>query len=287
MRTLIAVLLFTAALPAQETASSILARVAANMDKAVEQRKQWVYTQSSLSRILQTNKKLLREERREYLVTPTESSTQHKLVRFEGKYRKPKDKDFTVESAYADCPGENNADCHLVRSFTDHMTAQNPRRGSRDGIEKDVFPLRTKDLPFYQFTLQGREEFRGRPVWRIAFTPIPGQNFEEKWEHPWAGEALIDVEDSFPLQIQSKLAPKIPFAVRTFLGTNLKQAGFSVTYQRVEPGVWFPNSYGTEFELDVVFFYKRVITLNMDAKDFRRATAESSISYEPTAIIEK
>ena len=84
-----------------------------------------------------------------------------------------------------------------------------------------------------------------------------------------------------PLQIETRLVPRIPFAVRTFLGTNLKQTGFTVTYTRVAPGVWFPATYGTEFRLDVLVAYKRVITMSMESSDFRRVAADSTVSFAP------
>lgn len=268
---------------AQDTAEAIMARVAANMDKSIEHRKDWVYTQTSLSRLLRTNAKLVREENREYLVVPTATGTEHKLVSFSGRYQPAKEKQPRPYTKPDDCDDTPGADCELIGNFTKNMLVKD----SRDGVEKDVFPLRSTELPHYEFHLKGKETFRGRSVWRIAFSPRPGKSFDEKWDHPWSGEALIDTEEDFPLQIQSRLAPKIPFAVRAFLGTNLKQTGFSATYRRVEPGVWFPATYGTEFQLDVLFVYKRVITLNMETKDFRRAAANSNIEFDSKAIIEK
>jgi hypothetical protein len=71
----------------------------------------------------------------------------------------------------------------------------------------------------------------------------------------------------------------VPWAVRTFLGTNLRQTGFAITYLRVADGVWFPATYGTEFEVDVLFFYKRTIAMNMESGDFQRTDATSKIEY--------
>ena len=97
-----------------------------------------------------------------------------------------------------------------------------------------------------------------------------------------AGEALIDAEDLHPVSIQTKLNFKMPFVVRAMMGTNLKQTGFSLTYARVSPGVWFPATYGTEMRLDVLFAYKRVITMSMESFDFKKAGAESSITFAAT-----
>jgi hypothetical protein len=83
-----------------------------------------------------------------------------------------------------------------------------------------------------------------------------------------------------PVRIDTHLARKIPWAVRTLLGTNLKQTGFGITYQRVAEGVWFPATYGTEFQIDVLFFYKRTITMNLESSGFQRTDAASKIDYD-------
>ena len=75
----------------------------------------------------------------------------------------------------------------------------------------------------------------------------------------------------------------MPWGVKVFLGTNLRQTGFSVSYVRVDSGVWFPATYGTEFRLDLLFGYHRVITLAMDSNDFRKTGAESEITFQPAA----
>ena len=67
--------------------------------------------------------------------------------------------------------------------------------------------------------------------------------------------------------------------MKTLLGTDVKGLGFSVTYQKFEEGVWFPVSYGGEFELRAVFFYKRTISMNMVNGDFRRSNVTSNVTY--------
>jgi len=94
------------------------------------------------------------------------------------------------------------------------------------------------------------------------------------------GEAWIDAAELQPVRIDTHLAFKIPWAVRTFLGTNLKQTGFAITYQRVAEGVWFPATYGTEFQIDVLFFYKRTITMNLESTGFQKTDATSKIEYD-------
>ncbi len=45
-------------------------------------------------------------------------------------------------------------------------------------------------------------------------------------------------------------------------------------------GSGFPVSYGTEFHLRVLFGYARTIVMSLDNRDFRHASAESSIQFE-------
>jgi hypothetical protein len=52
-----------------------------------------------------------------------------------------------------------------------------------------------------------------------------------------------------------------------------------VTYQKFEDGVWFPVSYGGEFEVRAVFFYKRTISVNMTNMEFHRSKVDSSVTY--------
>jgi hypothetical protein len=45
-------------------------------------------------------------------------------------------------------------------------------------------------------------------------------------------------------------------------------------------GLWFPVTAGTEFSLRILFGYARTITLSMTNSDFRRASAESTITFK-------
>ena len=136
----------------------------------------------------------------------------------------------------------------------------------------DQVPFHPKDLPHYKFTFLKTEIYRDRRIHRIAFE---GKTKDQ----PWAGETLIDAEDLHPLSIQTKLNFKMPLVVRAMLGTNLRQTGFSLTYTRVAPGVWFPATYGTEMRLDVLFGYKRVNAMSMESSNFQKVTADSTITF--------
>ena len=76
------------------------------------------------------------------------------------------------------------------------------------------------------------------------------------------------------------MAKGVPWGVRLFLGINIRQLGFSVTYQRAGEGAWFPASYGTEFRITVLWGYKRTITLAMDNTEFRKTDSSSTIQFD-------
>src|SRR4029079_14478858 len=98
-------------------------------------------------------------------------------------------------------------------------------------------------------------------------------------EAAWKGEALIDAAEYQAVSLHTKLAVKIPLAVKTLLGTDIKGLGFAITYQKFDEGVWFPVSYGGEFEIRAVFFYKRTISVNMVNTSFRRTNVSSNVTY--------
>jgi hypothetical protein len=97
---------------------------------------------------------------------------------------------------------------------------------------------------------------------------------------PWKGEVWIDAEDYQPVRIDTKLSKGVPWGVRVFLGIDIHQLGFSLTYQRVAGGVWFPATYGTEFRVVVFWGYRRTITMSMENTDFRRTDAQSTVRFE-------
>lgn len=64
------------------------------------------------------------------------------------------------------------------------------------------------------------------------------------------------------------------------MGINIRQLGFSLTYQRVAEGVWFPATYGTEFGVTLFWGYKRTITTSMENNDFRKTSAQAIVHFE-------
>ena len=250
----------------------IMARVAANQDRALGMRTNWVYEQKQLLRMVRGNGKLAREEHREYVVTPGREGIDKQLVKFDGKYES-KGQFYPYEK-----PGytykEMDIDGELIDDLSQDLAGD---KSSKDGISNDLFPLTAKQQPKYRFRLAATEDYRGRRVYRVAFEPR--RDAHSGGDAIWKGEALIDAGEFQPVMIHSTMAIGIPAAVKILLGTNIRGLGFSVAYRKFEEGLWFPVSYGGEFEIRAVFFYKRTISINLTNGDFRRADVTSNVAY--------
>jgi hypothetical protein len=72
----------------------------------------------------------------------------------------------------------------------------------------------------------------------------------------------------------------MPMAVQILLGTNIRGLGFSVSYQKFADKVWFPVSYGGEFEVRGLFLYRRTITIALTNSDFRHTDVNSDVAYD-------
>jgi hypothetical protein len=155
--------------------------------------------------------------------------------------------------------------------------------GARDGIAGDLFPLISKEQKKYTFRLEGKENYRGTDVYRITFKPgkSSGENNDRAC---WAGEALIDIHEYQPVLITTWLAKGVPIAVQILLGTNLKHLGFKVFYKKFDEGLWFPVSYGGEFQVRAVFLYKRTIAMSVTNSGFQKADVSSTVSFQPPVI---
>ena len=251
--------------------ADIMARVAENQTRSQDARKQYTYHQKQVLRMLRGTGKVAREERREYDLAPVAHGTHKDLAHFEGKY------EYKGKYIPYDRPGyeykELDIDGELINEMSEEMTND---KHSRDGLACDLFPLTAEQQRRYTFELKGREQYRGRDVYRVKFQPKPHQEFDEA---AWKGEALIDAAEYQPVFVQTSLAFKIPMAVKVLLGTNITGLGFAVSYERFEDGIWFPVSYGGEFEVRAVVFYKRKISVAMTNQDFRRTHVESSVTY--------
>ena len=138
-------------------------------------------------------------------------------------------------------------------------------------MAKDLFPLTSDEQKDYQFSLLGQEIQDGRNVYHIAFRP------KDKDEITWAGEAYIDAAEFEPVRVFTKLSRRIPFMVRTMLGTDLPGVGFNVVYKRQQDGVWFPATFGTEFRIRALFFINRTVSIALENSAFEHTHVESKM----------
>lgn len=262
-------LLALATLHAQ-TAEEIMAKLTANIERASSERSQFLYEQTVRSRMIRTNGKVARQETRKYSVLPAPGTTQKKLVSLDGEIHRngaiTKYTDPETQSGGVDIDGA------LINGLTEQWVDD---KDSRDGIPKSLFPLGKDAVSKYDFHLLETRDWKGRPTHHLTFTPKKGAD-----EAHWKGDLYVDAAEFQPVQIATDLAWRMPFFVRTVFGSNIRQTGFAVSYQRVAENVWIPVSYGSEFRLDVLFGYKRVITMALTSSGFQRATADSTIQFD-------
>ena len=254
----------------------IMAKVALNQDRAEEMRKAFVYHQSMLIRFKRGNGKLAREEQREYTVLPSEKGFTKELVHFTGKYEKG------GKLIEYDKPGYQYKDVDIDGEFADSLAnSLTNDKDTRDGIGKDPLPLTAQMQEKFSFHLEGKENYRGTEVYRVTFKPkkLSLLDCDDDGSSCWAGEVLVDVHEYQPVLVTSWLAKSIPKAVQILLGTNLKHLGFKVAYRKFDEGLWFPVSYGSEFELRGLFFYRRRIALSATNSGFQKSDVTSTIKF--------
>lgn len=248
------------------TADQIMALVGANQDRAMQARAEFVYNQDQLVRLLKPNGKLACEAHSQFVVTPTAKGERKQQTMFAAKgivhgkeveYRSKEDLKDGIDSSL----------CTEFRDFGSESK-------DKDGVSRDLFPLAGKELRFYDFTLEGEEVYQGVQAYKVSFEPK-----DKLGERPWAGEALISKTDFEPIMVTTRLAFKIPIAVRVVLGTNLEHLGFKVSYRKFDDGVWFPVSYGGEFRLRVLFFYARRVGISIRNDGFTRAKVDSTVKF--------
>jgi hypothetical protein len=262
-------------------AAAIMSKAAANVEKATDSRRQFVYHESVVSSLVRSNGQVSRKENREYEVFPTDASTEKKLVSLHGELRRGKKTTLYSEVGFKDKGMDLDGD--LIRDLTHDLVDE---EDSRDGIPPDLFPLRAKDLSKYRFTLKEQFEYQGRRTYKILFEPAEKRKCiaigtdDECDGSAWKGEAWIDVAELQPARIFTQQAFRVPWGVKVFLGTNIQQSGFSVSYQRVAENVWFPASYGTEFRFNVLWGYKRTVTLSLVSGGFQKTDIASKIRYD-------
>ena len=246
------------------TADAIMARVATNQDSSEKLRSQYIYQQHIQIIARKTNGKVLREETADYQVVPKPDHTERTLQQLTGRYwHKGKYEPISGEPA----PETDSTDGELIHDFREDLINDK----SKDGMARDLFPLTTDQQRDYKFRLMDEGPFEGRQSYHIAFTPKDDDDTD------WAGEAYIDAQEFQPMYVFTRLSRRLPFGVRTFLGTDLPGIGFAVHYRRQEDGVWFPVSLGSEFRIRALFFFNRNMTVSLENRAFEHTHVQTKI----------
>ena len=263
----------------------IMARVAESQAKSLDARRAYVYDQEELLRMKRPGGKLVREERLNYAVIPSDAGIRKELIKCAGKY--------DLHGAFVPYsePGYRYKDLDLDGEFMTDIEGSTGESKARDGISHDYFPLTASAQARYNFFLEGAETVRGRAVYRVRFEPRlrAGHNLgalnldfdgnDDDDQASWKGVVLIDAAEFQPVSVTTDLATKIPLAVKVLLGTDVKGLGFSIAYERFEDGVWFPVSFGGEFEIRGLFLYRRTISVSLVNKNFRHVDVNSTVAY--------
>lgn len=271
-------LLLLAALPCAAetpTADAIMRRVAENQTKAQDARKNFVYDMNVFVRLKRANGKLAREESREYVVAPAPKGAKRNLVKVEGKIL-----DGKRETTYSEA-GYKTKDMDIDGALTDSFARDVMWSKNDLGPMLDWFPLTTKRLEYYNFTLNGEENYLGHHVYKVAFD---GHGEDDDC---WKGEALIEKNEFQPVLITSHWACKLPKAVTILLGISVHDIGAKITYQRFAKDVWFPVTCGGELKLRVLFGYARTIAFSAKNSGFPKADVQTAIEFETEASATK
>ncbi len=296
------------------SAESVMNRVAINQDTAEAERVRYVYVQHA-KMTSRHGKTVMCEEVTDYRFTPSTGGTDEQLLKVDGRFLKnhkfvtydkllprdeekpkqtgedadknqsekkqdkandkdkKKDKDKDKDPVF-----DPNSNETLDRDLVENVRWDLIHDKSKDGVNAHLFPLTTKDQLNYAFRMVGRERLNGRDVFHIAFSP------QKKDDFGWSGDAYIDTTEFQPVLVTTGMARKIPFAVRTFLGTNVPGLGFTITYAPQADGVWFPVTFSTEFKIDVLFFFRREIILDAQNRNFEKTHVTSRIVGDATPV---
>jgi hypothetical protein len=299
-------------------AESVMARVAANQDASEAERSHYVYVQHARMSS-RKGKTILCEEITDYRFTPSAGETHEQLLKVDGRMLKNKkyvtydkllpsdnskpksaegdqSKEKDAKAADSDRSKEQKSDGKkdkkkdkdpvfdpdsdetIDRDLVENMRKNLIHDKSKDGINARLFPLTSKNQTDYTFRMIGRERLNGRDVFHVTFRP------KKKDDFGWSGDTYIDTTAYQPVLVTTAMARKIPFAVRTLLGTNVPGLGFTVTYAPQADGLWFPVTFSTEFKIHVLYFFHRQIFLNAENREFEKTHVTSRIVGEATTI---
>ena len=288
-----------------------MARVATNQDAAEAERAHYVYVQHAKMADRRGNT-IMCEEITDYRFTPSSDGSKEDLLKVDGRYLKnhkyltytallprdedkPKDADKDKSAERTKDKGKDkkdkkdkdkdpafdpNSDETIDRDIVENIRWGLIHDKSKDGINAHLFPLTSKDQADYAFRMIGRERMNGREVYHIGFGP------KKKDDYGWSGDAYIDTTAYEPVLVTTGMARKIPFVVRTLLGTNVPGLGFTVTYAPQPDGVWFPVTFSTEFKIHVLYFFHREVFLNAENRDFEKTHVTARIVGDATPVEE-
>jgi len=261
------------------TAAEIMARVAANQDKAEVDRAHYVYVQHA-KMTSRRGKTVMCEETTDYRMTPAPDGSHEELLKLDGRvltkhdyvvYHSLLPDKHTDEKGDHDSVSVTIGDEDTDRDMVEHMRKNLIHDQSKDGLNAHLFPLTSKSQIDYVFDLTGREKLNGHEVFHIVFRP------KDKNDFSWKGTAYVDTATYQPVLVTTEMSRKIPFAVRTFLGTNVPGLGFTVVYAPQSDGVWFPASFSTEFKIHILYFFNREIILDAKNQQFEKTHVTSRI----------
>jgi hypothetical protein len=266
----------------QQTAEAIMARVATNQDQAETERNHYIYVQHAHV-VSRKGKTVMCEEITDSRVAPSASGSHVELLKLDGRLlrnhtyipyttlRSAKDEGKSQVETDHDSISVELGGQDTDRDLVEHMRSNLTNDTSKDGIGARLFPLTSKNQSEYLFHLIGREHRNGREVFHIGFRP------KDKDDFGWKGDAYIDTIAYQPVFVATAMARKIPFAVRSLMGTSLPGLGFTVVYEPQPDGVWFPVTFGTEFKIHVLFFFSREIIIDARNSDFEKTHVSSKI----------
>ena len=288
-----------------------MARVGVNQDASEGERAHYVYVQHT-KMASRKGKTVQCEELTDYRITPSSDGSHDELLKLDGRLRvkgkyityntlEPPDhknewdkddkgpaadnkdakdkaaKGQSAKSKDAEETGDSDAisakieDEGMDRDLVENMRKNLMHEKSKDGINAHLFPLTSKEQEQYAFQLVGRERMNGRDVYHITFRP------KDKKDWGWKGDAYIDTAAYQPVLVTTEMSRKVPFAVRTLLGTNVPGLGFTVVYAPQPDGIWFPVSFSSEFKIHVLFFFHRDVVLNAQNREFEKTHVTSRI----------
>lgn len=297
------------AIPAGLTAEQIMARVAANQDRAEAERAHFVYVQHTAVQSLK-GRTVMCKEVTETRVTPLPKGETRSLLSLRGEVRDGprivRYNTLPTRAKGSSTPGGgegsgreveveigekqmvqdldsgkavpvSDTDIDLAESMREHLTSA---QDSKDGLNSDLFPLTSAQQKTMTFDLKGREPKNGQTTYHVVFFP------RDKSDMGWKGDAWVDAATFQPVVIRTALSRRLPLGVRALLGTDLPGLGFTAVYAPQEGGLWFPSSFGTEFKIRVLFFFHRHIVVSVQNHDFERTHVLSTIHTEAAAPVD-